>query len=181
MDFKRIFKLIFRTFISSSLLLTSLSAQSGIQTDKWYRIKPLGDDDKCYDVCNGSQEDCAKVILYKQCNESKNQQFKFEVAPRNRSAFLIHPRHAPQKVLDISEGSEENGAGLIQYHYITNRYNPNFKHDNQEFYVSRIGGDLYRITNVKSGLSLGFDEDDDICQYLDFGPDSIVKLEEVDY
>ncbi|MFK7827936.1 MAG: RICIN domain-containing protein [Oligoflexales bacterium] len=164
--------------VSIILIQTTLSLAVNLPEDKWYRIMPFGQGDLCYDVCYGSKEDRAQVILFEKCSGHKNQQFKFKRTSSN--AYHIIPRHAycpfKPKVLDICEGSMENRAMCILYHKIF----VSGSHRNQEFYVTHAGGHLFRIINAKSGMPLGFDEDRNVCQkLLDFGEDTVVQLEEV--
>lgn len=150
-----------------------------INQRKWYRIKPISKDNLCYDVKCGSEEDRTPIILWGECAGSKNQMFQFTKAPMNPGAYFIKPRHSITKCLDIEEGSQENRASCLMYHNIYFRgYG---RHKNQEFYVSRVDSDKYRITPVHSQMPLGFDENNHVCQMsLDYSHDTIVQLVEVD-
>ncbi|MFK7828044.1 MAG: RICIN domain-containing protein [Oligoflexales bacterium] len=174
-------KILFKLFIGGLLAYANLSQATGINQNKWYRIKPISQEGLCYDVSGGSDEDCTSVILYQQCCESKNQHFKFKKAPNgNGNSYFIIARHAPTKVLDICEGSMKNRDCLILYHNLYTRGFGSYN-SNQQFYVSRAGGDLFRITNVKSSMALGFDENRNVCQMLlDYSLDTVVQLEVVD-
>ncbi|MFK7828043.1 MAG: RICIN domain-containing protein [Oligoflexales bacterium] len=123
----------------AGLTLFSSLALAEFDRTKWYKIRPLRDDGKVYDICGRSYEDCSQVILYDD-NNTDNQKFKFKKTMWG--TYTIHPMHEPTKVLDIAEGKAEHGTPLILYHTNANNYS---RSKNQEFNLSRIGGDLYRI------------------------------------
>jgi hypothetical protein len=157
--------------ITSFIICTSVFGE--IDPKKKYKIRPLGLD-KVYDVSGCSGEDCAKIILWED-HGGKNQLFQFQPTPYGTYKIFTHRTF----LFDICNNSEENGAQLIQFHCKNNLYRGAVaRHKNQEFYVSRFGGNIYRITNVKSGMSLGFDEDDNVKQYIDWTNSTLVELEE---
>ncbi len=129
--------------VASCLITQLMGAKANFNPNKWYRVQPLGHE-KVWDIPhndNGTQ-----VCLHAP-HGGNNQQFRFKKT--RYSTWVIHPRSCQHKVLDIQEGSEENGVSLLLW----NPQRPH-THKNQEFTLTRIGGPLYRIQNLKSGLSL---------------------------
>lgn len=160
--------------------LTFLSSMAFAQFDrtKWYKIKPLRNDNKVYDVECSFNENGTSVNLYDD-HDADCQLFKFKKTIWG--TYTIHPKHAEDKVLDVAEGSREHGAPVIIYdNHVSRSSNEYSRSKNQEFTLSCMGGDVYRIVNLKSGLALGFDVNDKVNQYFDMSVSTWVQLVEVD-
>ncbi|MFK7827937.1 MAG: RICIN domain-containing protein [Oligoflexales bacterium] len=165
----------FITGILFSLLFSSI-AIAELDITKWYKIKPIRDDGKVYDVCGSYDADCTDIIVYDD-NNTNNQKFKFRRTMWG--TYTIHPKHTPSKVLDVEEGGDEHGTPVILYsQHIPNHANNFSRNKNQEFHLYRQGGDVYKIVNLGSGLSLGFDVNDRVRQFFDMGVSTMVELVE---
>ena len=174
-------KRIYSIVCTGVLLTQSAVSFADFNPNKFYEIRPLGHE-KVWDVSGGgSAKDGAQVILWDR-HDGDNQKFHFQQT--EYGSWVIRPKthmHAPH-TLSIAGEIEEIGVKLIlreqkltgsPLRLTTKKY--------QEFTLTRVGGSLYRIQNLRSGLSLCFDKHGDLMQSLDYTADSIVELIESGY
>jgi hypothetical protein len=145
---------------------------------KWYKIKPLGSQNLVYDVSGFGTGDHTDIQIHEDKN-SDNQIFKFRST--SWGTYTIHPKHCSNMVLDVEGGGDEHGTPVVLYTQHISNYENNFSRNlNQEFDLQRLGGNLYKIYNRGSGLSLGFDHQGKIRQFFDMSNSTVVELLEID-